>query len=93
MGYDQTLDVPAGRADGIGQCARRESKADTKVFIRRIELPFTKMGETVGEAGMGKHRKCKELWFRNVRFKVPTRQGSWETEEDSLYKSGERLLE
>lgn len=37
MGYGQTLDMPAGRADGIGQCARIESKDDTKVFIGRID--------------------------------------------------------
>lgn len=55
VGHDQTLDIPAGRADGIGQCVRREGK----VFIGRIELPFTKMGETVGEAGMGTCRNCK----------------------------------
>lgn len=80
VGHDQTLHMPAGRVDGIGQCARRESKDDTKVLTGRIELPFIKMGETVGEAGTGKCRKCKEPWFWHVKFKVPTRQGSWETE-------------
>lgn len=64
------------QAEQMELASVQEEKA-RMTLIGRTELSFTKM---VGEAGMGKCRKCKELWFSHVKFKVSTRQGSWETE-------------
>ena len=67
---------PQAEQKELASVRERESKGDTKVFLGRMELSFTKLGETVGEGGKGGCGKHKEFCFRHVKLEIPAKRGS-----------------
>lgn len=91
-GNGQVPDMSAGRTE-LASVRERESKEDTQVSVGRMELPPTKMGETVRGAGMKGCVKHWELCFDTSSSRYPLGKGAEKLSTMDYRSSGERLLE
>ena len=64
--------APTELTDGLHVgCERQESMCGARAK-GRVELPFTKMGKTMGGAGLGSHGN-QDIGFEHSKFEKPGR--------------------